>query len=106
MKSLNKGGDVPDREDTTSLGNVGFLLNTTDSLLEQRRDFGRRSLGLSCVGTDLLGGTRDGTSNNTSLGGRLAILVHARGTIRIKPFKKKKKNRQQMNPKTFHEALR
>lgn len=64
----NKGGDVPDRENTTGLSNVGFLLNTTDSLLEQRRDFGRGSLGLSCVGTDLLGGTTsNGTGNSASL---------------------------------------
>ena len=59
-----KGGDVPDREDTTSLSDVGLFLNTTDSLLEKGGDLSRRSLGLSSVVTDLLGGTSDGTGDN------------------------------------------
>lgn len=59
-----KGGDVPDREDTTSLSDIGLFLNTTDSLLEEGRDLSRRSLGLSSVVTDLLGGTSDGTGDN------------------------------------------
>lgn len=62
---LGEGGDVPDREDTTGLSDVGLLLDTTDSLLEEGRDLGGRGLGLSSVVTDLLGG--DGGDGSASL---------------------------------------
>lgn len=36
--------DVPNRQDATSLGEVGLLLDTTDALLEDGRDLGRGGL--------------------------------------------------------------
>lgn len=62
---MGEGGDVPDREDTTGLSDVGLLLDTTDSLLEEGRDLSRRGLGLSSVVTELLGG--DGGDGSASL---------------------------------------
>lgn len=35
------GPDLPNGKDTASLGEVGLLLDTTDALLENRRDLGR-----------------------------------------------------------------
>jgi hypothetical protein len=51
---------VPDRQNPTSLSKVGFFLNTTDSLLQNRGNFGRGSLRIRSK-TDLLGSTGDGT---------------------------------------------
>lgn len=62
--SSGKSDNVPDGKDTSSLSKTGFLLNTTDSLLEDGRDLGGRSLGLSGIGTDLLGGSREGAGNS------------------------------------------
>ena len=42
-------------------------MDTTDSLLEERRDLSVRSLGLSSVATELLGDTGDGSSGSASL---------------------------------------
>lgn len=56
--------DVPDRQNTTSLGETSLLLNTTDALLQDGRDLGGLGLGLSGVGTDLLGGTGEGAGNS------------------------------------------
>lgn len=44
--SCISGKNVPDGEDTTGLGEVGLLLDTTDSLLEDGRDLSRGGLGL------------------------------------------------------------
>jgi hypothetical protein len=49
--------DVPDRQDTSSLGKAGLIAHTSDSLLEDRRDFGGRSLCIRSVGSDLARGS-------------------------------------------------
>lgn len=61
---------VPDGKDTSSLSKTSFLLNTTDSLLQDGGDLGGRGLGLGSVGTDLLGGTsqRAGDSRASLIG--------------------------------------
>lgn len=59
-----KSDHVPDGKDTTSLGEAGLLLNTTDSLLQDGGNLGGSSLGLSSVGTDLLGSTGEGAGNS------------------------------------------
>lgn len=46
---------IPDGENTAGLSEVGLLLYTTDTLLENRRDLGGRGLGFG-VGTGLDGG--------------------------------------------------
>lgn len=56
--------DVPDRQNTTGLGETSLLLNTTDALLQDGGDLGGLSLGLSGVGTDLLGGTGEGAGDS------------------------------------------
>ena len=56
--------DVPDRENTTGLGETSLLLDTTDTLLEDGRDLGGGSLGLGGVGANLLRGTGDGTGSS------------------------------------------
>lgn len=50
--------NVPDRQDATSLGKAGLLLDAADSLLEDGRDLGRRSLRLGgvCAGDGRDGG--------------------------------------------------
>lgn len=49
--------DIPDGEDTASLGQVGLLRDTADSLLEDGGDLGGRGLGLSVgSGLDVEGG--------------------------------------------------
>ena len=63
-KFFQKRCDVPYGKDTSSLSKTRLLLNTTDSLLKDGRDLGGRSLGLSSVGTDLLGGSREGAGNS------------------------------------------
>ncbi len=63
--SLGPSGiDVPDRQNTTGLGETSLLLNTTDTLLQDGRDLGGLSLGLSGVRTDLLGGTGEGAGDS------------------------------------------
>lgn len=61
------GSHIPDREDAASLSETRLLLNTADSLLENRRNFGRRGLGLGGIGASLhggsVGGGRCGISN-------------------------------------------
>lgn len=47
--------NVPDGEDTAGLGEVGLLMDTTDSLLEDGRDLGGSGLGVG-VGAGLDGG--------------------------------------------------
>ena len=42
-------GFIPDGKDTSSLGKTSFLLNTTDSLLEDRGDLSGRGLGLGGI---------------------------------------------------------
>lgn len=75
----HKGGDVPDREDTSGLSDTRLLLNTTDSLLEEGRDLGRRSLGLSSVVADLVA---DNGDSRASLEKRRKICQrHARKTV-------------------------
>ncbi len=51
--------NIPDRENAASLGEAGLLLNTANSLLEDGRNLGRRSL---CFGirADLYRGDVDG----------------------------------------------
>lgn len=56
--------DVPDRQNTTSLGETSLLLNTTDALLQDGGDLGGLGLGLRGVGTGLLGGTGEGAGNS------------------------------------------
>ena len=43
---------VPDRENTTSLSEVGFLLDSANALLEDRRDLSGSSLGVGGVGSN------------------------------------------------------
>jgi hypothetical protein len=62
--TMDTSDTVTDGKDTSSLGKARFLLDTTDSLLKDGRDFGGRSLGLSSVSTDLLGGSREGAGNS------------------------------------------
>lgn len=78
---LGEGGDVPDREDTTGLSDIGLLLHTTDSLLEEGRDLGGRGLGLSSVVTDLLGG--DGGDGSASLDAAEFCQYHNRPTKNV-----------------------
>lgn len=56
--------DIPDRQNTTGLSETSFLLNTTDTLLQDGGDLGGLSLGLSGVGTDLVGGTGEGAGDS------------------------------------------
>lgn len=59
-----RGIDIPDRQNTTGLGETSLLMNTTNALLQDGRDLGGLSLGLGGVGTDLLGGTGKGTGDS------------------------------------------
>lgn len=43
---------VPDRENTTGLSEVRFLLNSANALLEDRRDLSRSGLGVGGVGSN------------------------------------------------------
>lgn len=43
---------VPDRENTTGLSEVGFLLNSANALLEDRRDLSGSGLGVGGVGSN------------------------------------------------------
>jgi hypothetical protein len=56
--------DVPDGQDTTGLSETSLLLDTTDALLQDGGDLSGLGLGLSSVGTDLLGGTGDGAGDS------------------------------------------
>ena len=56
--------DVPDRQNTTGLSETSLLLDTTDALLQDGGDLSGLGLGLSSVGTDLLGGTGDGAGDS------------------------------------------
>jgi hypothetical protein len=61
--------DIPDGKDTTGLGEVGLLLDTTDSLLEDGRDLSGGSL--VGVATDGVGDGSDSTGlyvGNMSVG--------------------------------------
>ena len=51
------GKNVPNRQDAASLGEVGLLLDTTDSLFEDGRDLGGGGL---CVGESAGLDGRDG----------------------------------------------
>jgi hypothetical protein len=51
--TMDTSNTVTDRQDTASLGKVGFLLDTTNSLLEDGGNFGWRGLSISCVASDL-----------------------------------------------------
>jgi hypothetical protein len=68
---------IPDGKDTTSLGETGLLLDTTDPLLEDRGDLGGSSLGLSGIAADLLGrSVEDGGSGSGLFGRRENLSVH------------------------------
>lgn len=58
---------VPDGEDTAGLGKAGLLLNTADSLLENRRDLGRGSLCVGGIASDLLRGGVEGDGCGSGL---------------------------------------
>jgi hypothetical protein len=47
--TVNTGDTITDGEDTASLSETGLLLDTTDSLLEDRRDLSRSGLGVGGV---------------------------------------------------------
>lgn len=67
LAALPQGGgfqDVPDGQDTTGLSETSLLLDTTDALLQDGGDLSGLGLGLSSVGTDLLGGTGDGAGDS------------------------------------------
>lgn len=74
---------LPDREDTAGLSETRLLLDTTDALLENRRDLSRCGLGIG-VGTGLHRGNVDsGGCGISGLGGKNK-LAEAR-TSRIPP---------------------
>lgn len=58
--------DLPDGKDTTSLGETSLLLDTTNSLLEDGGDLSGSWLGLSGVGSDLLGHSGQGAGSTGS----------------------------------------
>lgn len=47
---------IPDGKDTASLSETGLLLDTANSLLEDRRNLGGRSLGVGGVGSGSVDG--------------------------------------------------
>lgn len=56
----NRGySDIPDRQNTTGLGEASLLLDTTDALLEDGRNLGRGGLCVGGVGSSLDGGSVD-----------------------------------------------
>jgi hypothetical protein len=60
---LGKMGDVPNRQDTTSLGETRLFLNTTDSLFENGGNLGGSGLRIGGVGSDTVEGSWcDGSS--------------------------------------------
>lgn len=69
---LNQGkcSDVPDRQNATSLGEVGLLLDATDALLEDGRDLGRCGLLGICASL-----YRDGRGSGANLWARRGMLV-------------------------------
>jgi hypothetical protein len=46
---------IPDGEDASGLGKTSLLLDTSNSLLQDRGHFGRGGLGVGSISTDLLG---------------------------------------------------
>lgn len=50
-------GDIPDRQDTTGLGETSLLRDTTDALLKDGRDLSGLGLGLGGVGANAVEGT-------------------------------------------------
>jgi hypothetical protein len=46
---MDTGDTVTDGQDTASLGQAGLFLHTTDSLLEDGRNFGRRGFGVGSI---------------------------------------------------------
>lgn len=54
---------IPDGEDTTSLGKVGLLLDTANSLLKDGRNLGGRGLGVGGVGSESVDGCGCGISS-------------------------------------------
>ena len=69
---------LPDRQDATSLGKTSFLLNTADSLLEYRRDFGRCSFRIRSIGAGRLGDNIGGCGCGAS---SLQLRLLAEGTL-------------------------
>lgn len=63
--------DIPDGKDTTGLGETSLLLNTADSLLEDRGDLSWGGLGLS-VGAGL-NGVEGSWCNSSSLYTRTSV---------------------------------
>jgi hypothetical protein len=47
--AMDTGDTVTDGQDTASLGQAGLFLHTTDSLLEDGRNFGRRGFGVGSI---------------------------------------------------------
>lgn len=52
--------DVPDGQNTSSFGETGLIAHTSNSLLEDGRNFGRRGLCVGSVGSDLVRGSVEG----------------------------------------------
>jgi hypothetical protein len=62
-KKLRGGLHIPNRQDTASLSETRLLLDTTDSLLEDRRDLSGSGLGVGSVSSDSVDGNRCGISS-------------------------------------------
>jgi hypothetical protein len=62
--TVNTGDTITNRQDTASLSKTGLLLDTTDSLLEDRRDLSGRGLCVGSVGADSVDGGRCGISSH------------------------------------------
>jgi hypothetical protein len=62
--TMDTSDTVTDGKDTSSLSKASLFVNTTNSLLKNGGNLCGRSLGLSSVGTDLLGGTGEGAGNS------------------------------------------
>jgi len=52
--AVDTGNTITDGQNSSSLGETGFLLNTSDSLFEDRGNFGRRCFIRRCVAANLL----------------------------------------------------
>jgi hypothetical protein len=54
--AVDTGDTVTDGQNTASLGKTGLLLHATDSLLQDRGDFGGGGFGIGGVRSDMFGG--------------------------------------------------
>lgn len=59
--------DIPNRKDTASLGKTGFFLDTSDSLFENGRDFGRGGFSIGSIASDLVAGSIEWYLNSCSV---------------------------------------